>query len=456
MKKILLSITGCLLFFTHQAQEKKLLQQFKYRIQQYKALSFTSSANNDYNQSNFNTAGSKTNSNTSGLNINTNYTTIKSTDNILRSTNSNFYGGYNRAKVNDSAYENINHSFYLQPQININNKWFTNQSFIELGTQINGGYFNQHNTLDNIDYKSNEKQYSVTLTTGIGKGRLENITDMQNALWLNKALTKQQLLTQPLTAQQLLTLGQTITKANNTRVLDNRKRIQYVLKTVDTYLQQQAFINKIGIEYFSHLNDILFFAINNTRLAGTEKFIRLTPSLSGNDYTNIQNNATTTFNTSNIIGTAILQIGIQQYIPANLVHQNNYGVKALLTYTNAKTISKQFVNQNITNTIENNSTLSKAAINSFYQHTYYPNTRTNISFTTTGEIGYQSAADNASLFGIVTALFDVNYFISYNTRFTATAGVNYQNNNYNAILYNVVQQNNILYLYTRAGIEVNF
>jgi hypothetical protein len=456
MKKLQLSITASLLLLTSNAQEKKLLQQFKYRIQQYKALSFNSNANSSYNQANFNTASAKNNTTSSGLNTVVTYATIQSTDKILLTTSSSFYGGYGRVKANDSANENTSNSFTIQPQVNILNKWFTNNKFIELGTQLNGNYYYLHEKNNSANYKSNQGQYNITIIVGIGKGRLENITNMQNALWLNKALTKALCLTKQLTEDQLLALGQTITTANNTRVLDNRKRIQFILKTTDNFLQQNTLINKTDINYFSHLNDILFFAINNTRQAGTEKFIRLNPSLSSYDYSYTQNNLINKFSTTNTVGAAVIQAGIQKYTPVNLQHQNNYGIKALLTYASAKTINKQFNNQNLTSNIQNSSTLSKAAIQSFYQHTYYPNSRTDISFTATGEIGYQQAANNKSLFGIATAAFDLNYFISYNTRFTATAGINYQNNNYNVLLYNIVQQNNYLQLFTKAGIEVNF
>ena len=76
-------------------------------------------------------------------------------------------------------------------------------------------------------------------------------------------------------------MGRTITTANNTRVLDARKRTQFILETVDNYLQQNGLINKTDIRYFSHLNDILFVAFNSPRLSGTKKFIRFTPGIAG-------------------------------------------------------------------------------------------------------------------------------------------------------------------------------
>lgn len=104
---------------------------------------------------------------------------------------------------------------------------------------------------------------------------------MQNALWLNKALEEATLLSRQLSGDELNELGKTITKGNNTRVVDLRKRTRFILKIVDDFFQQKEIINSTNINYFSHLNDIMFFTVNNPRLSGTEHFIRFTPEISG-------------------------------------------------------------------------------------------------------------------------------------------------------------------------------
>lgn len=193
------------------------------------------------------------------------------------------YSNFNSARSENSSSVSKYSAFPGSPNITILNKWFPKNKFTELGADI----FTSINTNKNADgnnpglSKTRNGQYTIVINTGIGKGRLENITDMQNALWLSNALQTANSLLQPLSATELNELGRTITTANNTRVLDTRKRTQFILETVDNYLQQNGLINKTDIRYFSHLNDILFFSFNSPRLSGTEKFIRFTPGITG-------------------------------------------------------------------------------------------------------------------------------------------------------------------------------
>jgi hypothetical protein len=94
---------------------------------------------------------------------------------------------------------------------------------------------------------------------------------MQNALWLQQALQEAGLLKNNVTTTTCIGLAQAITKANIFRILDGRRRTKYLLSTVDSYIAENQLIDKRGIEYFSSLNDVLFFANNFERLSGTEK-----------------------------------------------------------------------------------------------------------------------------------------------------------------------------------------
>ena len=149
------------------------------------------------------------------------------------------YSNFNSARSENSTSVTKYSTFPGSPNITILNKWFPKNKFTELGADI----FTSINTNKNADgnnpglSKTRNGQYTIVINTGIGKGRLENITDMQNALWLSNALQTANSLLQPLSAIELNELGRTITTANNSRILDARKRTQFILETVDNYLQ---------------------------------------------------------------------------------------------------------------------------------------------------------------------------------------------------------------------------
>jgi hypothetical protein len=327
--------------------------------------------------------------------------------------------------------------------------------FTELGADILTSFSSSKNIIQGYPAaaKNNQVNYAISVTTGIGKGRLENVTDMQNALWLYKELVNVQRLTGTLSATDLLELGQSITKGNNTRVLDARKRTQFLLTTVDNYLQQKGLISKTDMTYFSNLNDILFYAYNNPRFAGTEKFIRLIPGISGVNDNQFQSNGTDKskhlFNTKSVM----LSTGFKKYNPTRLTHQNNFGAALNFSYTNADLTDRNFTNGIITNELKGKTDLRKAGANLFYEHAIYPNTRTNITFNLQTDFGYQND-DTRKIYADANLFCNVDYFISYRTRLNFGTGAFYQRNMYNIGNY-VEIKNNSFQLYANAGLQVS-
>ena len=327
--------------------------------------------------------------------------------------------------------------------------------FTELGTAISGNFYKTKDVTKALPFpsKDNQTEYSIALNMGIGKGRLENVTDMQNALWLYKSLVAVKSLSATLSADDLNGLGQSITKGNNTRVLDLRKRTQFLLSTVDSFLQQKGLITKTDIIYFSNLNDILFFAFNNPRLAGTEKFIRLTPAITGwnNEQANGNgiNKYKHRFNTQSLI----LSSGFSKYIPANLIHQNNYGASLKLAYIFTDLSERFFTNGAVSNEIKAKADIKQAGINLFYQHAVYPNTRTAINFSLQSEMGYQDAFTKKEFYGIASFSGTFNYFISYRTRLICNLGASYQKNYYD-INQNAALLTDNIRLFANAGVEI--
>lgn len=249
-------------------------------------------------------------------------------------------------------------------------------------------------------------------------------------------------------------MGRTITTANNTRVLDARKRTQFILETVDNYLQQNGLINKTDIRYFSHLNDILFVAFNSPRLSGTKKFIRFTPGIAGYGTNLTQNSNINKYERKLNNKSLALATGINKYTPQNLIHQNNYGASFRLSYNFFDFSDRYFTSGVITSDTNGNSHLKQAAINLFYEHAIYPNTRTSINFILQTLGGYQDLDKQTNFYSTVNLTSTISYFISYITRLTGSLGTVYQKN-----VYNISQNLNLLpdnlQLYANAGVTIS-
>jgi len=433
--------------------QDSLLKTFKFRNSNFRAISLNVGAGSQFDRQELGSGTQKNSIAAGGFTVS--YYMAKSTDKILLLANAGLGANFSASKSTDPIYIDKSRSYSVQPQVTILNKWFKKERFLELGaTSLASSAGTKLSTTNQLPSKNQQDFFSVTLNTGIGIGRLENITDMQNALWLNKALQKVNSLTHALSSTELNELGRAITTANNTRILDDRKRVQFILATVDNYFQRKGLITKNDITYFSNLNDILFFAFNTPRLSGTEKFIRFSPTITGYSSDLAQNNITDRYKAKIYNKGALLSIGINKYAPYNLTHQNNYGVSINLNYVSLNSTQKYFTSGNLTNQTLLTPDVRQAYLKLFYEHAIYPNTRTIISFNLQSQGGYQDVNKQNSFFESVAAFASANYFISYRTRFTCGAGVYYSNNVTETSQYLYAVPDSIQ-LYANAGFTIN-
>ncbi len=455
MRKFLFTLSFTISCCTVFSQQDSLLKNFKYRINHYRAVNFNVGAGGNYANYDLQ-ANDGENSNFSGL-VNVAYYSLKSTDRKLSFASANFSSGFTSNRSDFQNGINKHSNFQVVPAINFLNRYFgPGNNFWEWGSAISAQTSTSRTryVTQPVSGKDNLGQYVATLNTGIGRGRLENITDMQNALWLNKAMEKANRLSGPLTPEQLNDLGRNITRGNNTRVLDARKRTQFILETVDAYLQQQNLVSNTDIKYFTNLNDILFFAFNSPRLSGTEKFIRLSPSVSGSRGNQELKEPFQQTKSNSDIYSAVLDIGFGTYKPANLVHQNNYGASLKAAWHSGDFRDRYFSAGNPPIEINNQTEMKLAGVNLFYQHSIYPNTRTTVNFELQTENGYLDANNTDGFYSNSSLGIFAGYFISYRTRFNFNAGVRYREKTYLPNSYIIPEQNH-LQLFASAGIDIN-
>jgi hypothetical protein len=454
MIKLLLLSVFSISFLHGFSQQDSLLKNFKFRNSKFQAINLDIGSSSQFNRAEL---GSGTNKNSnSGGGLGAGYYAAKSTDKLLFTAAAGLGANFNFSKSTSTNENNKNNSFTTLPRVSVLNKWFNKNKFIELGTAATANIYTNKatNTVTTMVSKRNQIEYSLATNTGIGTGRLENITDMQNALWLTKALEASGSISHTLSAAELNELGRTITKANNTRVLDGRKRTQFVLATVDNFFQQKGLVGKTDISYFSNLNDILFFAFNTQRLSGTEKYIRFTPAIAGYYYNNTQNSNIDKDKQRTDVKSLALSIGFNKYAPKNLIHQNNYGAALKLSYDDIDFAYRFFTSGIITSELTGISTLKKAAVDLFFEHAIYPNTRTIINFNLQTQGGYQALNKQTDFFGQVSLSGSLSYFISYRTRLNCNLGTIYRNN-VNEIGRYIELIPNTIHLYANAGLNIS-
>jgi hypothetical protein len=456
MRKTLL--INVLFFCTHHlfSQQDSLLKKFKYRINHFQAIDINLSSDNNYQNEQRNSGTLK--STVSIQNIGAFYEYIKSTDKIFFASGISVNGKLDLSSYNFSTAMNKTRSFATSPSVNILDKWFSHANFKELGIDMSGHielYRTKENNSSITQTDNNSNFYAITLNIGIGKGRLEDITTMQSALWLYKELAIEKKLSREASADELYDLGQAITTATSTRVLDSRRRTKFILETVDHYLQQKGLIDTPDIKYFSSLNDILFFSVFAPRTAGTEKYIRLRPRIleqrGMNGYLGINDEKFKTHFTGKA---AALSIGINRYIPTSLKHQNNFGAEIKLSYSNATLSGKYLTDEILTSEFGGKDDIRQAGLYAFYAHGIYPNTRTEINFSLITETGYQNFNKENSFYNYSVLFTVLNYFISYRSKFTFELAPQYLHNYY-TLGGEPAFHPNTFYLNFKAGLTIS-
>ncbi|MFN8253161.1 MAG: hypothetical protein U0V75_14930 [Ferruginibacter sp.] len=281
------------------------------------------------------------------------------------------------------------------------------------------GTLSQHFFKSNNDYytKSNNIGSTIIYTMGIGKGRIENVTDAQMALYILNDLQKNALLTRGFTTDDAYELAKTITRVNNTRLFDSRRKRIYELKQLDSLFKNRGLVNERSIEYFTTVTDNWFYAMNPQRKNGTDRYASISPIISNDETRNrFYQPADSSQKLLNRSLGAFLTLGIEKASALSLKKQFNRGISLVTQYTYTKSKNK-YNNKEIVDVTKN----SYSALNGFLEFGYYPNSRTNISVNLVNNLAWVYSSN--TLVNNMSVGFDGNYFITYKTRVFVVAGL---------------------------------
>ena len=288
----------------------------------------------------------------------------------------------------------------------------------------------KRNSETNFDYTYNSFEASVGL--GIGKGRLEPVSDLWQSYFILESLNKDGLLNRELNESDIEEFATLSSQLKNKRFFDYRLRKIEEMKALDSLLHNQQLITNTNINYFTILNDYWSFANVSDRYSGSEiKFISTPRFYSwSNKNSNSQNDRDESF----------------------------FDITSKISFKNSKQINL-FWERNLWCEVSSRNILDREedTANDFlsgsigFEYNYFPNFRTSIQSglsVTARESNVYSNGDLLKKWINETYLHSsINYYISPQLRLSGTIGLSYINKlNYRLTdILNIGYQLNLAY-----------
>ena len=156
------------------------------------------------------------------------------------------------------------------------NRWYFSDSFfLRYGAQSNIAYSLARNTTETYQSEKHTERRnmlsaSFTPQIGIGFGRIENVTDARQAVYIADALAKRNVLTRDLTNEELFELSQLISTVKNKRFLDSRLHLIDEITAINAFFVENNLLEDNGAVYFTTLYDMWRYGALFSRRSGYE------------------------------------------------------------------------------------------------------------------------------------------------------------------------------------------
>lgn len=305
---------------------------------------------------------------------------------------------------------------------------------------------------------SSRTQYSLSPQIGIGRGRLEYVSDAQMAMFILNDLIKDGKIKKDIPAETANAFARLITDINNKRIFDFRRRRMYELRKIDSFLKASNLITSCDIDTYNIINDNWSFAIQPQaidaytayqnvqpgagtgleigttnylsdredmdgrfgqveRYSGVQYFVRLNPFIQGNsdrtktDSTNLKNSVRSRG--------ADLSIGIEQETPVSLQWQMKRFASVNLGFSKGTSDSYG---------TKSSSSGNNVGLEGGMGIGYYPNSRTTLQATGSIALSKGLKTNTTSASPVVVSPFvqlNANYFLNYMSRISGYVLMNY-------------------------------
>jgi hypothetical protein len=431
-RRLLPFLLICVVHYSYAQDSSFQLKDYKYRTQGFTALELNLGFSGAV--SNINTVDPyrRKSSNWNLFPSNLDYYRTVSTDKRMHTSVIRFSpaGNYNTYGQNDTNTKS--HSLQYNVYWSYTDRFYRKSNwFWEWGTSLNHTLGTNRWKYTNYNSNKNNLLAENMFMLGLGKGRIENVTDAQTALYILNDLEQQGLLNSSPTAETKRQFAQLITAVNNKRVFDNRRRRIYEFTQIDSFLKASGLISVNDIRYFATINDNWVMAYNPYRSSGSNWYIQLLPGggiQKNSDYYKadwVNNSGRQTLTYASL--TPLL--GYENNKPLNLKWQRN-----LATIIS---IQKKWNSDETRNIYFGSESVSKidtwewlTRLYSRYGWGYFPNNRTAINayLLLDASFGKSSRQVVYKEMRIIRPEIDfsADYFLSYRTRFNAHWNLSYK------------------------------
>lgn len=233
------------------------------------------------------------------------------------------------------------------------------------------GTFNDTSVIAPYYRKNNNLSSNILLKLGIGKGRIEDVGDARQAMFILQELQKKNLLKRILTNDEVNALTEQITLVKNQRYYDYRIQLIDEISTVDSFLVANDFVDKANSAlYFTTIYDKWVYGDRDRREAGSYIKGGIAPEYSFSEDRQVYDLVTGLFTGRRKYNY------IDSYYGASLYVDYKYEKPLTLTLQSSFNVglsSGIYKRRNY----DNNLYRTNANIN--YTLGYYPNTRTYVS-----------------------------------------------------------------------------
>jgi len=302
--------------------------------------------------------------------------------------------------------------------LNSDNHFYLSKKFYiaqELEISLLNRFINVNNTTTNFEdsFTKMDKNFSSTFNldfnTQIGFGRIENVNDARQTIYILEELQKQGRLKRIPSEAEITEISETITIQHNKRFFDSRLKKIEDLTILDSILKAKDLINDDDISYFNTISDMWEYGNLKSRRSGIEYSL--------GDYWGSFNSF---YETQHKIYYNILENKYQQ---TDTTFINNNFEPNFLNYYFSLTYSKpikmnwqidfSFYLANFISIYNNLGTLTSI------QLSYYPSTRTNIKISLVSRISNKYFSNTYMYF--TEPSFGFEYYISPKLRLSANA-----------------------------------
>ena len=305
------------------------------------------------------------------------------------------------------------------------NKWyFSKLIYLDYGIRSYVSYISTHNKTKNQAEEDNEKQkafsFSLSPQLGVGYGRIENVQDARQAVYIANALSKKMVLARNLSDDELFELSQIASTVKNKRFLDSRLHLIEEITKLDSFFVSNNLLADNGAAYFTTLNDMWLYGDLFSRQSGYELSFLVRPYFDYQDrkYTpvTIDNNST-----------------IKQYIASlNFNYEKPFKLNwqhSLTSEIFGDIYSSSVQNKETNNNYKNSTEYKAFGALAYYSLGYFPNTRTNIQVATSQRIQKVRYDDEQNAIHFLSTLnANLYYYFSPNLRLTGNCELRYSPN----------------------------